>query len=134
MRILFAFCLLAASTAFRPMVAPKHSSTKLDAVSRRDLLAAAAILAVPQAAGAVSHAIQNREGSHTHGSTWFFDENIEKVREESQMPTGNKLDLNNAAVVRFVVRLVLLHDCCRLWGSHFLFLSNSSSKHPRFAV
>ena len=32
-------------------------------------------------------------------STWFFDENIENVREESQMRTGGKLDINAAFVV-----------------------------------
>jgi hypothetical protein len=104
MRVLLALSFFAvAATAFRPdVVQQKRPATELAAVSRRELLAAAAaVLTIPAAsANALSHGMQNREGSHTHGSTWFFDENIDKVREESQMPTGGKLDLNNAAVVR----------------------------------
>ena len=33
-------------------------------------------------------------------STFFYDEKIEFVKEESQMPTGGKVDLNSAFVVR----------------------------------
>jgi len=101
MRFLLALLpLLTVATAFRPSPQPARPATQL-AVSRRDVLAAAATIAlVPTQAYALSHGVQNREGSHTHGSTWFFDDNIEKVREESQMPTGGKLDLNNAVVVR----------------------------------
>lgn len=32
-------------------------------------------------------------------STWFFDENIENVKEEAQMKTSGKLDINAAFVV-----------------------------------
>ena len=101
MRFLFALSLLTLAAAFRPAVKPKPSMTELAMVTRRDALLAAglAVVAPVEAARAASHAIQNREGSHTHGSTWFFDDKIEQVREESQMPTGGKLDLNNAAVV-----------------------------------
>ena len=44
-------------------------------------------------------AVHNRKGVSA-ASTWFFDEHIEDVQEEAQMPTGDKIDLNSAIVVR----------------------------------
>ena len=101
MRFVLFVTIFSLASAFSPVLQTKKSTTtQLSAVSRRDAvtLAVGAFLA-PQVARAASHGMANREGAHTHGSTFFFDENIEKVREESQMPTGGKVDLNNAAVV-----------------------------------
>ena len=93
--------LLSGAWAFQPVVQPKKTLTKLH-VQRRDVLVTliGAAAMAPGAAHALSHGIQNRQGSHTHGSTWFFDEQIENVHEESQQDTGGKLDLNGATVVR----------------------------------
>lgn len=104
MRVLLTLALVALTTAFSPVVQKKTSTTKL-ALERRDVLAGlAGMVALPGMAHASSHALQNREGTHTHGSTFFFDDNIEKVREEAQMPTDGKVDLNNAAVVSILGR------------------------------
>ena len=106
MRIVFALLVTTAS-AFAPIqTSTRSTTTELAAVNRRDVLAgiAGATVAIfaPQAASAVSHGAQNRKGSHTHGSTWFFDDQIENVYEESQQPTeGGKLDINAAFLVSF---------------------------------
>ena len=45
-------------------------------------------------------------------STFFYDDKIEFVKEESQMYTGGKLDLNSAFVVRQLFRLwwtIIIH-------------------------
>jgi hypothetical protein len=79
----------ASAIAFSPLiqVEKKTSSTQLG-LKRRDLLTGFAVLvAAPTIASASS-------------STWFFNENIENVKEENQMPTDGKLDLNAAFVVR----------------------------------
>jgi hypothetical protein len=80
-----------AASAFVPVQVKlaKATTTELAAVSRRDVLVTA--LAGLVTAPALSHA---------SGSTFFFDEKIETVREASQMPTGNRVDLNSAFVVR----------------------------------
>ena len=90
MRALLAITFLTAAIAFCPTV-PEKTTFQLAAVNRREVIAGLTILASPQ----ISHA----DGTRTKGSTFFFDENIEKVREESQLATGGKIDLNNAAVV-----------------------------------
>jgi hypothetical protein len=91
MRFFAVVALLAACTAcaFVPVHVKLAKTTELAAVSRRDVLVTA--LAGLVAAPALSHA---------SGSTFFFDEKIETVREASQMPTGNRVDLNSAFVVR----------------------------------
>lgn len=104
MRIIVWASLVTTGVAFQPLTirSPKISSSTQLEMERRDVLVtlvAGAIMG-PEAAHALSHGVQNRQGSHTHGSTWFFDEQIENVREESQMPTGDKVDLNGAIVVR----------------------------------
>jgi hypothetical protein len=58
------------------------------AVHRRDVLVTA--LAGLMISPALSHAA---------GSTFFFDDKIENVREASQMATGDRFDLNSAFVV-----------------------------------
>jgi hypothetical protein len=100
MRAVLALSLFALASAFSPVVQQKKSTTQLLAINRRDLITFAGVVLAPQIANALSHGVQNREGSHTHGSTFFFDDQIENVREEAQMPTGGKLDLNGATVVR----------------------------------
>ena len=63
-------------------------ATKLQ-VQRRDVLVSgiATLLTVPGVAVAKP------------ASTFFYDDKIEFVKEESQMPTGGKVDLNSAFVV-----------------------------------
>jgi len=98
MRVFLALYSMAVATAFSPLVQQKKSGTQLAAINRRDLITGlAGVVLAPQAVNALSHGMQNREGSHTHGSTFFFKD--EDVREESQMSTGGKLDLNGATVV-----------------------------------
>ena len=83
MRVFLTLTLAALATAFSPVVQKKTTSTTQLALERRDVFAslAGAVLGVPTIAHASSHALQNREGTHTHGSTFFFDDNIEKVRD-----------------------------------------------------
>mmetsp|Transcript_36441 Transcript_36441/g.75843 ORF Transcript_36441/g.75843 Transcript_36441/m.75843 type:complete len:159 (-) Transcript_36441:832-1308(-) len=74
--------------AFAPHPAAGRTTTELQ-MERRDLLAAGAlglILAAPKVAEAKP------------ASTFFFDEHIETVREEAQLATGGRLDLNSAFV------------------------------------
>jgi hypothetical protein len=90
MRLVLLLSLLTLSAlAFTPVQVKVSRATSLNAVNRRDVLftVLSGVVAVP----AVSHA---------SGSTFFFDEKIETVHEASQMPTGNRLDLNSAFVVR----------------------------------
>ena len=102
MRVFVAFALLTTVTAFSPIVyktKTKSSTTQLDSVDRRHVLVTvAATLVAPLIAEATPLAVHNRQGVSA-SSTWFFDERIDEVHEESQMPTGNKLDLNSAIVV-----------------------------------
>jgi hypothetical protein len=67
--------------------APTKTSTQLD-MERREVLITG-ILGLAAAPGL----------AHAKGSTFFYDDKIEDVREASQMPTGGKLDLNSAFVV-----------------------------------
>jgi len=96
MRVFLLLALAACVSAFQPTFQTKKASmTELSAVvGRREIMAgiAGAFFLAPT----VSHAADQS----TSGSTWFFDENIENVRVESQMNTGGKLDLNSASVVR----------------------------------
>ena len=99
MRLLLTLTFLTIARAFCPTL-PEKTTLQLAAVNRREVFAGlAGTFLAPAVAHAASHAQANRDGTHTHGSTFFFDENIDKVREESQMATGGKIDLNNAAVV-----------------------------------
>jgi hypothetical protein len=79
----------ASAMAFRPLiqqVEKKASSTQLG-LKRRDLLTGiAGLVAAPSIASAGK------------GSTWFFKD--KDIKEESQMATDGKLDLNGAFVVR----------------------------------
>lgn len=74
--------------AFTPMTQKPTFATKLQ-VQRRDVLVSgiATLLTVPGVAVAKP------------ASTFFYDDKIEFVKEESQMPTGGKVDLNSAFVV-----------------------------------
>lgn len=84
------FVLLGSSVlAFTPTTHKDHVATKLH-LHRRDILISgvATLLTVPGVAVAKP------------ASTFFYDDKIELVKEESQMPTGGKVDLNSAFVVR----------------------------------
>jgi hypothetical protein len=88
MRVLL--CLLIATTtiAFSPAITKQASKTQLS-LRRRAFLTSGLVglMIVPEIASA-------------KGSTFFYDDKIEFVKEESQMPTGGKVDLNSAFVVR----------------------------------
>jgi hypothetical protein len=94
--VLFALAVLTtAAVAFTPPAPRARPTIALSAStqSRRDVLLTgvlSGILAVT--------ARPNR--ADAKGSTFFYDENIELVREPSQMSTGGKIDLNSAFVVR----------------------------------
>lgn len=136
MRILLSTLLVAVATAFQPIQTPQRVATKLE-VARRDVLVTivGGVLAPAAAANALSHGMQNREGSHTHGSTWFFDENIENVREESQMPTGGKLDLNGATVVRSSInKIAWLSSTKLVFGSTRIAMRRAASNLVQFCV
>ena len=91
MRVFILLALLRPSVlAFiTPTTHKSFFATKLH-VLRRDILISgiATFLLVPDLAVAKP------------ASTFFYDEKIEFVKEESQMPTGGKVDLNSAFVVR----------------------------------
>ena len=75
--------------AFAPTPQMNSCTTKLHAERREVLISGiATLLAVPGVALAKP------------ASTFFYDEKIEFVKEESQMPTNGKVDLNSAFVVR----------------------------------
>jgi hypothetical protein len=82
------FC-AATAHAFAPLPQATRESTTALQVHRRDVLITGimGLVAVPSLA-------------HAKGSTWFFDETIENVREPSQMATDGRVDLNSAFVVR----------------------------------
>ncbi|CAB9499103.1 12 kDa extrinsic protein [Seminavis robusta] len=86
MRFLVAVGLFVSASAFVVPQSVRPLETAL-AMDRREVLAGVAgLIAMP--------AIANAKPA----STWFFDEHIEDVREESQMATGGKLDINAAFV------------------------------------
>ena len=98
MRTYLTFVLLFAPViAFVPAVVHKKTfSTKLD-VHRRDLLITGIVglLVAPELVTAKS-------------STFFYDDKIEeKPPEPSQLPTGGKMDLNSAFVVRYISELAI---------------------------
>ena len=79
-------------------------------VQRREVLVTlvgAAVLGPAGAAHALSHGIQNRQGSHTHGSTWFFDEQIENVKEDflSLLLIGQKLDVIHNEYINLLIKI-----------------------------
>ena len=96
MRITLLFALwMTTSHAFCPLRVSQQTTTtttQLDMVDRRHVLAQVATL------GLLLNQVV--EPAHAKGSTFFFDETIETVREPAQMPTGDKIDLNSAFVVR----------------------------------
>jgi hypothetical protein len=90
MKLSLALCLLPAVAAFSPIHRPVRTDVKLEATRRDVLLGIAVAAAVPQAAFAKQAGI---------GSDWgFIDEEVVAA----QMPTGNKIDVNNAAVVSWI--------------------------------
>jgi hypothetical protein len=76
--------------AFTPTLHKTPFSTEIN-LQRRDVLVSgiAAVFTIPGIATAKP------------ASTFFYDEKIEFVKEESQMPTNGKFDLNSAFVVRY---------------------------------
>ncbi|KAL7565755.1 hypothetical protein ACA910_010195 [Epithemia clementina (nom. ined.)] len=91
----FLLAMVWTTQAFVPAVAPRPNSNVALDMERRDVLekAAAAVLG-----GAWLWATHADPAQAKAASTFFFDENIENVKEASQMPTGGKVDLNSAFV------------------------------------
>ena len=89
-----------------PPTTTKPTSTQLD-MERRDVFLITGILGLAAAPGL----------AHAKGSTFFYDDKIEEVREQSQMPTGGKLDLNSAFVVSGCVMRRVSCVCVQLCGS-----------------
>jgi hypothetical protein len=90
MRVVIAWILFVSSSvfAFSPTIQSRTSKTQLKS-QRRDFIISGIVglLIAPEIATAKA------------ASTFFYDEKIEFVKEESQMPTGGKVDLNSAFVV-----------------------------------
>jgi photosystem II PsbU protein len=86
MRVFLLSLLVLGANAFTPMPLQQRAETAL-AMERRDVLMAglAGLATLPAIANA-------------KGSTWFYDEKIEDVKEESQMRTDGRIDINGAPV------------------------------------
>lgn len=94
------------------------SPTQLDA-QRRDVLITGIMgfLAAPGLAKA-------------KGSTFFYDEKIEFVKEENQMPTGGKIDLNSAFVVCINSARIEQSDALYIPKANLISLKISRSLSP----
>ena len=91
MKLSFVLCLIPAVAAFAPLQKPVcGTSTKLDA-TRRDVLLG--IAAATTAAAAAQPAVAKQAGI---GSDWGF---IDDEVVSAQQPTGDRVDVNNAAIV-----------------------------------
>lgn len=91
MKLSFVLCLIPAVAAFAPLQKPVcGTSTKLDA-TRRDVLLG--IAAAATTAAAAQPAVAKQAGI---GSDWGF---IDDEVVSAQQPTGDRVDVNNAAIV-----------------------------------
>ena len=91
MKLSFILCLIPAVAAFAPLQKPVcGTSTKLDA-TRRDVLLG--IAAAATTAAAAQPAVAKQAGI---GSDWGF---IDDEVVSAQQPTGDRVDVNNAAIV-----------------------------------
>ena len=89
MKLSFILCLIPAVAAFAPLQKPVcGTSTKLDATRRDVLLGIAAATAA-----AAQPAVAKQAGI---GSDWGF---IDDEVVSAQQPTGDRVDINNAAIV-----------------------------------
>ena len=92
MKLSFVLCLIPAVAAFAPLQKPVcGTSTKLDATRRDVLLGIAA--ATTAAAARAQPAVAKQAGI---GSDWGF---IDDEVVSAQQPTGDRVDVNNAAIV-----------------------------------
>ena len=87
MKLSLILCLIPAVAAFAPLQKPAQTATKLEA-TRRDVL-----LGIAAAAAAAQPALAKQAGI---GSDWGF---IEDEVVSAQQPTGDRVDVNNAAIV-----------------------------------
>ena len=87
MKLSLIICLIPTIAAFAPLQKPVHTATKLEATRREVLLGIAAATAAAQPALAKQAGI---------GSDWGF---IEDEVVSAQQPTGDRVDVNNAAIV-----------------------------------
>ena len=87
MKLSLVLCLIPAVAAFAPLQKPVQTATKLEA-TRRDVL-----LGIAAAAAAAQPALAKQAGI---GSDWGF---IEDEVVSAQQPTGDRVDVNNAAIV-----------------------------------
>uniref|UniRef100_A0A7S0AF01 Photosystem II 12 kDa extrinsic protein n=1 Tax=Minutocellus polymorphus TaxID=265543 RepID=A0A7S0AF01_9STRA len=90
MKLSFILCLIPAIEAFAPLQKPVSTSTKLDATRRDVLLGIAAATAAAQPAFAKQAGI---------GSDWGF---IDDEVVSAQQPTGDRVDVNNAAINEYM--------------------------------
>ena len=89
MKLSFILCLIPAVASFAPLQKPVcGTSTKLDATRRDVLLGIAAATAA-----AAQPAVAKQAGI---GSDWGF---IDDEVVSAQQPTGDRVDINNAAIV-----------------------------------
>jgi hypothetical protein len=86
MRAILISLLVLEARAFAPM--PLQRPETAVAMERREVLIA----------GLIGLATLPAVANARPASTWFFDENIENVKEESQMRTDGRLDINAAFV------------------------------------
>mmetsp|Transcript_25323 Transcript_25323/g.54825 ORF Transcript_25323/g.54825 Transcript_25323/m.54825 type:complete len:157 (-) Transcript_25323:364-834(-) len=90
MKLSLALCLLPAAMAFAPMKAPARTDVKLEATRRDVLFGIAAATAVAQPAVAKQAGIG--------ADRPFIDEEVVAA----QMPTGDRIDVNNAAINEYM--------------------------------
>lgn len=94
MKLSFILCLIPAVAAFAPLQKPVcGTSTKLDA-TRRDVLLG--IAAAATTAAAAQPAVAKQAGI---GSDWGF---IDDEVVSAQQPTGDRVDVNNAAINEYM--------------------------------
>lgn len=89
MKLSLGLCLIPAIAAFAPVQKPVRTSSKLEATTRRDVLLGIAAAT----AAAAQPALAKQAGI---GSDWGF---IDDEVVAAQQPTGDRVDVNNAAIV-----------------------------------
>ena len=88
MKLALIICLIPTIAAFAPLQKPTQTATKLEATRRDVLLGIAAATAA-----AAQPALAKQAGI---GSDWGF---VEDEVVSAQQPTGDRVDVNNAAIV-----------------------------------
>lgn len=92
MKLSLVLCLIPAIAAFAPVQKPVRTSSKLEATTRRDVLLGIAAAT----AAAAQPALAKQAGI---GSDWGF---IDDEVVAAQQPTGDRVDVNNAAINEYM--------------------------------